>query len=268
MIKLSLNEKQMFLDGHIKNRIKNTDSIRFLNWNIRNPSLQRAVKQTEWLNKNNFDVIVLTEVKLSEGCLYIRDRLSSLGYTTIITEPREDYGVILAIKDHLKEISRVSVNYLSHRVSCAVCDFLGNNVLITGVYMPVWRDEKKKRFLDAFEELLKNENLKFDSWIILGDMNLLEPDHFPQYSEYKDWEYFYNVFGKYGFVDAFRHFHPKEREYSWFGRKGNGYRFDHIFVSKNLLPLIKDCFYIHEPRIKKLSDHSAMCFEIEKVGRA
>jgi len=269
MGKVSFNGRQKFLDELIVTKRKKTSSetIKFLNWNIRNPSLRRSMKQTEWIEKGSFDIIVLTEAKFSQGCIHIRDRLKSLGYNVIFLKPEnEDYGVILAVSN-LKEILEKSIKFLPYRTSSAVCNFYGKDILITGVYIPVWRNEEKKKFLDEFEKLIANEDLKkrFDDWIIIGDLNILEPNHIPKYSQYKPWEYFYNRLGKYGFVDAFRFFYPEEKEYSWFGREGNGYRFDHIFVSKNILPLIKNCFYIHEPRLEKLSDHSAMYLEIKII---
>jgi len=162
-----------------------------------------------------------------------------------------------------KEIPKIYIEFLPYRVSFAVCNFSGKDVLLTGMYAPVWRNEEKRRFLETFEKLISNEDLrkKFSNWIILGDLNLLEPNHIPHYPVYKGWEFFYNIFSKYRFIDAFRFFHPNEKEYSWFGRGGNGYRFDHVFVSEEILPFIRNCFYLHEVRLDKLSDHSAMYLE-------
>jgi len=53
------------------------------------------------------------------------------------------------------------------------------------------------------------------------------------------------------------------QEYSWIGRTGDGYRYDHCFVSHGLLSLINECRYLHEPRNFKLSDHSAMYIKIK-----
>jgi len=50
---------------------------------------------------------------------------------------------------------------------------------------------------------------------------------------------------------------PNTQDYSWFGREGNGYRFDHIFISQSL--------YIHEPRLQKISDHSIMYMKLNKT---
>ena len=264
MVKIS-SERQKFLDELAAKRKNNgSETITCLNWNVRNPSLQRAIKQTNWLEKNNFDIILLSEVKLSQGCTYIKDRLVSLGYTCIFPKPENgDYGVILAIKKGFKEIPKISIDFLPYRVAFAVCNFFGKDVLITGTYIPIWKNEKKKTFLKSFEKLISDENLKkkFDNWIILGDMNILEPNHVPSYPLYKEYEFFYEFFGKQKFVDAFRFSHPNEKEYSWFSRENNGYRFDHIFVSEKMSNLT-DCFYIHDVRLQKLSDHSAMYLEI------
>jgi exodeoxyribonuclease-3 len=260
------NSRQKFLDElAAKRQESGSDTTRCLNWNIRNPSLQRAMKQMNWLERNNFDVVILTEVKLSQGCAYIKDRLASLGYTTVFPRPENgDYGVILAVKKGFKEIPKISIDFLPYRVAFAVCNFSGNDVLIAGTYIPIWKNEKKKIFLKSFGKLISNEDLKkkFGNWIILGDMNILEPNHIPSHPLYKEYEFFYESFGKQNFVDAFRFFHPSKNEYSWFSRENNGYRFDHIFVSEKMSKILNDCFYIHDVRLQKLSDHSAMCAEI------
>ena len=80
-------------------------------------------------------------------------------------------------------------------------------------------------------------------------------DSFWYTSELKDLE-------EAGMVDGFRHVHGDVESYSWFSHKGNGYRYDHIYVSKDLLPLVKQCDYIHEARENKLSDHSPMILEL------
>jgi len=51
-------------------------------------------------------------------------------------------------------------------------------------------------------------------------------------------------------------------KYSWIGKTGNGYRYDHCFVSNVLLPATKNSFYLHESRLRKLSDHSALITEL------
>ncbi len=52
--------------------------------------------------------------------------------------------------------------------------------------------------------------------------------------------------------------HPQAVDHSWFGRSGNGYRFDHVFVSRQHRGLPRTCRYLHQPRLEGLSDHAAM----------
>jgi hypothetical protein len=61
---------------------------------------------------------------------------------------------------------------------------------------------------------------------------------------------------------TFRHLHPHDAEYSWVGRTGDGYRYDHAFCSRPFRDLITDCRYVHQPGQDKLSDHSALTMRL------
>jgi exodeoxyribonuclease III len=41
--------------------------------------------------------------------------------------------------------------------------------------------------------------------------------------------------------------HPGDSEYSWVGRTGDGYRYDHAFATP-AWQAITGCQYVHEPR--------------------
>lgn len=62
---------------------------------------------------------------------------------------------------------------------------------------------------------------------------------------------------KNGYSDIWRHKSNNARESTWYSSK-SGFRIDHAFISKKHLDIIKECYYIHEPREKKISDHSIM----------
>jgi exodeoxyribonuclease III len=65
-----------------------------------------------------------------------------------------------------------------------------------------------------------------------------------------------------GFVEAWRHHHPEEREFSWYRHDGSGFRIDHAFVSPPLLPRVAGCHYSHEARLACASDHSLLILDI------
>ena len=68
-----------------------------------------------------------------------------------------------------------------------------------------------------------------------------------------------------GFVDSFRQFHREGENYSWWpyyrdARKRNlGWRIDYAFVSKNIVPKLKDAFIL--PYVTG-SDHCPIGMEI------
>jgi exodeoxyribonuclease III len=145
-------------------------------------------------------------------------------------------------------------------------------VEIVGVYVPS-RDatpiktERKRRFLHAWGGALPpGEDTRR---VVIGDLNLLEPDHHPRYRIFQTFEYdLYRRLanGTAGYQDAFRLLPPTLVEYSWVGRTGDGCRYDHAFVSRPLVGDLTGCHYLHHPRTTlKLSDHSALSLTLETV---
>ncbi|MEU0396510.1 hypothetical protein ABZ208_27705 [Streptomyces sp. NPDC006208] len=101
--------------------------------------------------------------------------------------------------------------------------------------------------------------------MVIGDFNILEPTHTPRYRFFQPFEYdFYGWLGQAGYQDAFRELHPDAAEYSWVGRTGDGYRYDHAHVSADLVPAVHGCAYVHEPRTgpDRLTDHSALSLNL------
>jgi len=266
-------KRQLFLDEYlIKRKLKpvSDSKIKILNWNVRNPSFKRALDQSEWLKDKDFNILILTEVKYSEGGIFLKDRLESFGFEVLFSEPKEeDLAALLAIRGFEFKRSNFKVNFLPHRVVSVILKTKIGKIELIGAYVPSRgfdiqkRREKKKLFVDSFLEALKTTPLQ-PYCTLCGDLNVLEPDHIPHYSEFEDWEYnFYWIMKEYQLKDAFRYLHPKIQEHSWFGKSGNGYRYDHCFISENLKKFVKECGYLHEPREIELSDHSAMLLEIE-----
>jgi len=239
-------------------------------WNIANPSLKRVEKQAGWLCNRPEDVLVLTETKKSQGCLFLENYFKDNGYSVISSESTgEEFGVIVVSRHSLVPTNFAqTVNYLPSRVVSAKLAFQGKELEIIGIYVPsrdrsVERIERKKRFLSDLSRALETK-VQLPFRILCGDFNILEPNHVPRYSFFRDWEYdFYRFLESCQLQDVFRFLHPIEQEYSWVGRTGNGYRYDHCFVSNELISLVSGCYYLHKPRERKprLSDHSAIITE-------
>lgn len=234
-------------------------------WNIGNPSEKRAKRQTAWLDRRPEDVFVLTETKNSHGCLFIKKYFQERNYDVFFSKPKNnEYGTMIISKYSLKASNFSNkISYLPPRVASVKLELSTGWLEIIGVYAPSRNSEpkkiiKKKRFLENLIGALKERSASSKT-ILCGDLNILEPNHIPHYPFFQKWEYdFYQNLTDNKLADAFRHLNPKAKEYSWIGRTGDGYRYDHCFASKDLLSSLHKSCYLSQPREMKLSDHSAL----------
>jgi exodeoxyribonuclease-3 len=266
--------RQLFLDEYLREKDteeipeKLVSQIKIINWNIAHPSLSRTHRIAHWLETREENILILTETSDSPGCAFLHDRLESFGFNVLFPKKEKDFGAILAFKGFEAQEFKTDLEILPHRAPAIICRTPIGEIGIIGVYVPssVTRNEidgKKAKFQQEFTKMIAREIKKKPNLVVCGDLNVLEPNHQPHYSFLRDWEYrFYESFKENGLVDAFRLFYPDVCEYSWYGREGYGYRYDHCFISKNISRYIKLCQYLHEPRENRLSDHSAMLLQL------
>lgn len=258
-----------------------SEKISFLSLNIGNPSVERAKKQCDWLDKRSEDIFVLTEAKVSQGCLYIAEHFQQYGYDLFTMNSSVEYSVFYPksntgdlgvmiiskypIKKKLSFFSDDSIYFSRQAESIILSETMQLNVM--GLYVPSrdrseWKIERKKKFVEEIQKFLMNSDN--NKKIIMGDLNILERTHRPHYSTYFDWEYdFYDTIIKSGYIDAFKYCSPDIQEYSWVGRTNDGYRYDYCFISSDLEKSILKCNYVHETRNIRITDHSAITMEIE-----
>lgn len=243
--------------------------LRLLTWNVQHAGPARAQRQAAWVaSVQEADVLVLTEIQHSPGGRTFVQALRSHGYTVIVPpQSVNDYMAIVAARTPNLEVAQPMIAFLPHRCT-AVRMVIGTSVVgVVGLYVPsrgpqARRNLDKAAFQKAVSDYLPRLSLDFpdEMVVVAGDLNVLEPSHQPHYPFFGEWEYrFYGDFVREGgLVDAFRELRPEDVEHSWIGRAGDGYRFDHIFITRRHRSLLRTCRYLHEPRLRGLSDHSAM----------
>jgi exodeoxyribonuclease-3 len=248
------------------------DTLGLLTFNIGNPSPERAERQLGWLANRDEDVLVLTETRASRGCQLLADRFATAGYTVVFPQPEHgEYGTMIVARTTSHPGTWANkLDYLPARAASITLP-IGGGVEVVGLYVPS-RDaseakvQRKRRFLECCLGALTSSaqaHPRRDNVVLLGDLNIIEPDHQPRYRFFHPFEYaFYRRLVDLGLVDAFRHLHPDLVEHSWVGRTGDGYRYDHAFCSKALLDALDGCAYLHEPRSLRLSDHSALTLRL------
>ena len=97
--------------------------------------------------------------------------------------------------------------------------------------------------------------------ILIGDLNTGKHYLDEEGMTFKATSYIDRI-EKLGYADTWRNFHGNAREFTWYSRRkdgaSSGFRIDHAFVSKRLLPKIRAAYYSHLERERHISDHSAM----------
>ncbi|WP_261562576.1 endonuclease/exonuclease/phosphatase family protein, partial [Frankia tisae] len=242
--------------------------LRLLTFNAQHAAPDRARRQAAWLaQRRGADLVVLTEVGSGPGGRALLDALAQHGYPHLHA-PRPggaDYSTVLASRSTPLEPVPTGIGFLPHRAPAAEIWVGGRRIRLLGLYVPSRgpqhrRNENKRAFQHAVTQALPGFLAGFDGPVIVtGDLNVVEPGHVPHYPVFGRWEYdFYRSFADAGLIDAYRAQHPAAPGHSWFGRGGNGYRFDHTFITTAHRPSVTACDYLHAPRHAGLSDHAAM----------
>jgi exodeoxyribonuclease-3 len=239
--------------------------------NIGNPSPARAERQLRWLARHDAPILVLTETKASAGCGMLREAFTAAGYMIAGDQPPPGgYGTMIVSRLPAQPDPWArTITCLPERVASLILPIPAGPVRVTGVYVPS-RDaspektERKRQFLDCLGHALA-EIAGEMPLILLGDLNILEPGHRPHYSFFRPFEYdFYTRLRQVGLVDAFRLLHPHADAYSWVGKTGDGYRYDHAFVSAALVSQVADCSYHDGCRTGEnaFTDHSGLAVHL------
>jgi exonuclease III len=255
----------------------NAATLDLLLFNAQHASPDRARRQAAWLAAQpHANVLVLTEVGAGPGGKALVDELTRLGYPHWCAPATagRDYRTLLASRHVRLEPVDPCIGFLPHRGPAALLrSDCGAAVGLWGLYVPSRgsrerRNEDKRAFQQAVAEALPGLLERFGDArvVVAGDLNVVEPGHVPAHRVFGRWEYdFYEAFGRAGLTDIFSHLSPRERGHSWFGRTGNGFRFDHAFTSTPERVLARS--YDHAPRDLNLSDHAclSLCLDLTNL---
>lgn len=131
--------------------------------------------------------------------------------------------------------------------------------LLTVAYWP--QKQAKKSYWEAWSRICQTSSVPHLS---IGDFNTGRND-IDKEGGGKDFycaEYVESI-ATLGMVDVWRHCHGDKREYSYHHNYvGNGFRIDHAFASQDFMGMIAGCYYAHEVREKRLSDHSMLVVDL------
>jgi exodeoxyribonuclease-3 len=234
--------------------------MKILSLNIRQGGggdrVKSILKEIELAPDN--DVVVLTEFRDNDNRAYFKTVLDYLGYKhqyDTTGEPLQN-SVFVASKIPCKFKVFKKLGVHSHRVVQVNMDM--TDLKIFACYFPQ-KNEKKPLFKFLLKVLPK-----LPKAILCGDINTGKREIDENGKSFYCYKQFEQLETSANLTDAWRAIHGDKKEYSWYSNKGNGFRIDHFFVSAQLKPRIKDCYYNHEVRERKdkVSDHSMMVLEL------
>jgi exodeoxyribonuclease III len=249
-----------------------TSMIRLLVFNTQHAAPARARRQAAWIaSQETADLVILTEVGPGPGGHALATALAEHGYTSVLAPESvsPDYRTMLASRgpDLLPVSSGIDV--LPHRSPAATISMADRSIGLLGLYVPSRgpknrRNENKRAFQNAVTQALPAFLARYGGPVVVaGDLNVIEPGHSPHHPVFGDWEYdFYRSFSSAGLIDTYRLLHPDTAGHSWYGRSGQGYRFDHAFITRRQSDQVLACDYLHAPRQQNLTDHAAMTLTV------
>ncbi|MEU7906377.1 endonuclease/exonuclease/phosphatase family protein [Actinoplanes sp. NPDC049118] len=242
--------------------------LSLLTLNLQAAAVPRAGRILDWLAARDDHTIVLTETSNGPGTAYLLDRCHEAGLLVAYRpSPDGDRGCAL--------ISRVPATLrseLTDRISLpgrAVAVTLDTDppVTLLGIYVPSSdrapaKVAKKKAFLsstiEAVAEIPAHERRRL---VLTGDYNVIHRGHTPTYPAFQAFEYaFLDQLADLGLTDVHQHLHPGDQVHSWYGRGGNGYRFDYFHTGDAVTVAAVSYRHLEDPRTTGLSDHDAIAF--------
>ena len=233
-----------------------------------------------WLARQKADFVCLQETKAQPDQLSNAIINPKNWYTNFVSAEKKGYsGVAL--------FSRLQPDRIIRGLGDRELDLEGRylqidigKLSVASVYFPSgssgdFRQETKFRFMDIFDQKLRDANKQGRNYIFCGDWNIAHKE-----IDLRNWKgnkknsgflpkeraWLDRVFGKLDYIDAFRAVEKREGQYTWWSNRGNayannvGWRIDYQVVSRALEDKIaKATIY----KMKRFSDHAPLIVDYD-----
>ncbi|MDR0726814.1 MAG: exodeoxyribonuclease III [Rickettsiales bacterium] len=260
---------------------KGTKIVKILTLNI-NSIRAHAESFMDILKKGEYDTILVQELKCEDSC-FPHNLFDEYGYNIKVFGQKSYNGVAVFSKYSIEDVTRGLPNYAdvnSRYIECVI----DGRARIINVYMPngeaidspkfPYKIEWMNHFTKHIEHYLNSE----EPVVLAGDFNVAIEDRDvwnpPAYKGSSiSAPAARAIMQKWldaGWLDVWRHLHPDEVGYTWYGYRGGnnvqknqGLRLDYFLANKAAQKLVKDCEIDLEPRLhSKPTDHTGLMLKI------
>jgi exodeoxyribonuclease III len=242
-------------------RERHTVASRIISLNLRHGGGRRIAPLTDWLLTKSPSAVIATEWRNNVPGQHLRNRLTLDGLQLALTVPAaSQINTVLLAARGIKGSQPATP--LNSPVGDLVSISTEEGVRILGCYFPQ-RMDKTPFFHRCIELAERNSHQPF---VMIGDFNTgrndldIEGNGVPFYCA----DQFAGLHEQAGLADLWRLRHGERRDWTWRSAK-NGFRIDHAFGNQAFLHRYPNfhCEIDHEPRLVRLTDHSAIILDFE-----
>ncbi len=255
--------------------------MKLLTLNI-NSIRAHATSFIDILKKGEYDTILVQELKC-ENANFPHNLFDEYGYNIKVFGQKSYNGVAVFSKHSIEDVTLGLPNFADVNSRYIEC-LIDGRIRVINVYMPngesidspkfPYKIEWMNHFTRHIEKYLDSE----EAVILTGDFNVAIEDRDvwnpPAYKGSSiSAPAARAIMQKWldaGWLDVWRHLHPSEVGYTWFGYRGGntvqknqGLRLDYFLANKAAQQLVKDCEVDLEPRLAdKPTDHTGLMLKI------
>ncbi len=248
--------------------------VKVATWNV-NSVRARLPRVLEWLGNASPDVVLLQEIKATDGT-FPRMDIESLGYNIEIHGQKTFNGVAILSKSPVEDVTRGLPGNEGDDQARYIEGFTAG-LRVASIYLPNGnpapgeRFDYKLRWMECLCERMRERLALDEAAVFGGDYNVV-----PSEDDVHDPEGWAgdalcrpesrNRFRRMihlGLTDAYRALHHEPHRYSFWDYKGgawqkdHGVRIDHLLLSPLATDLLDGCDIDREPRGRpKASDHA------------
>ena len=257
--------------------------MKLASWNVNSLKI-RLPQLLDWLARQTPDVVCLQETKLEDDRFPVLE-IEAAGYRCAWSGQKTYNGVAILSRGSLADVATGIPGFPDDqkRVIAASIGRGADAIRVACVYVPNGQAvgsekyEYKLRWLAACRSWVEQELIRHPRLAVLGDYNVAPADedvHDPKAWEGRvlfsvaEREAFRNLLAL-GLKDAFRMFTQKEKSFTWWDYRMNGFRrnlglrIDHILVSRELAERCASCAIDLGPRkLERPSDHAPVIAEL------
>ncbi len=258
--------------------------MKFASWNV-NSLKVRLPHLLEWLARQAPQIVCLQEIKLEDAKFPVEE-IRATGYHCAWSGQKTYNGVAILSRDTLADVAAGMPAFSDEqkRVVAATVGQGADAIRVVCAYVPNGQAvgsekyEYKLKWLAAFRRWLKEELKQNPRLAVLGDYNIAPADEDVYDSKLwegqilcssREREAFRGLLAL-GLKDSFRLFTPREKSFTWWDYRMNGFkrnlglRIDHILISSELALRCRASSIDIEPRrLERPSDHAPVMAELQ-----